>query len=289
MAIGRYCLRRTARAGRHIETSAFRATSARMRVSFGTRTRERKKRLLLRFRDLLDRSGLEVPFQPPDLYEQGEYSRLGGDPDQKSFPQQALAQHLGLPTPLLDWTSRGLVAGYFAAPKKPATEPMIVVWALRRDFLRSGYGHDENYEAVSDHFRVGDSWIKIETAPRSSNPNLHAQASLFTLVRGVRRLAADGRIKAHQEFGSGVWFDFIRIVRIRDGLTHGAVSRPNSTGVPEDEKPSPLPADFLSLQSGQAFKAAQRLLLAMHKAAELGAPGWLEKPEMLVTHLSLQR
>jgi hypothetical protein len=90
-----------------------------------------------------------------------------------------------LPTPLLDWSTKSVVAAYFAAPKKPTTEPKMVVWALRRDFIEAGYEHGNTFSNTFDNFVVdGNHWVKMETAPRSSNPNLHAQSGLFTTVRG---------------------------------------------------------------------------------------------------------
>jgi hypothetical protein len=151
--------------------------------------------LLNLFRDVLDKSGLAIPLQTPELYEGGSLRPSGPGVDPNAFPQLALAQHLGLPTPLLDWTTRPLVAAYFAVPKKkPSDDGKLVVWALRQDFIMgtSGFG------AKFDGRRIVTT---IEVAPRSSNANLHAQAGLFTLVRGdaVHDVTIDDYVKRAAE------------------------------------------------------------------------------------------
>jgi hypothetical protein len=138
---------------------------------------ESQRELLKSFREKLDKSGLAIPLEPPDLFERGRYVSTGAHPEPPAFPQLALAQHLGLPTSLLDWTTRPLVAAYFAGPKnRPLGYGKLVIWALRRDFIRG-------CEQSGVNFGAGEVFTTIETAPRSSNPNLHAQAGLFTLVR----------------------------------------------------------------------------------------------------------
>ena len=154
-------------------------------VSAGLANASAQRQLIMDFRRRLDASGLPIPIVAPDPYNQGHYPAQPGNPQPDAFPQQALAQHLGLPTPLLDWTTKPAVAAYFAAPKKTSAEPKMVVWALRRDFIESGYQQGDTITNTFDHFVVDNHWAKIETAPRSSNPNLHAQSGLFTMLRGI--------------------------------------------------------------------------------------------------------
>ena len=94
-------------------------------------------------------------------------------------PLFGMAQHYGIPTRLLDWSERALVAAYFAAsgasgPAEGSGRHMAV-WAL-------------------DHTRLGsiassDERVIVVRAPLATNPNLRAQRGLFTL-HGVR-LRAD--------------------------------------------------------------------------------------------------
>lgn len=81
------------------------------------------------------------------------------------------------------------MAAYFAAlaPTPPRARPArhLCVWGLRRDLL--AYGD-----------KTVDAWFRLLRAPRSSNPNLHAQsgvleASVITLWQLLRSVAIGGR------------------------------------------------------------------------------------------------
>ena len=96
----------------------------------------------------------------------------------------ALAQHYGVPTRLLDWTEKPLVAAYFAAIE-PAQEASdggnLSIWAL-------------NQRYVLERWNVSDVEVLIVTAPRATNPNLQAQAGLFTLHCSAERETLDAVI-----------------------------------------------------------------------------------------------
>lgn len=134
--------------------------------------------LLQRFFRLADAQGLPIPEDghalrtllstagPPD----------GAWPPKEMYSHVALAQHYGVPTRLLDWTRKPLVAAYFAsrgaaqAVKETRAEPdqHLAVWAFRR---RRGKDQDL-YKSFG---------VSTVQAPRSGNPNLHLQSGLFTL------------------------------------------------------------------------------------------------------------
>lgn len=120
--------------------------------------------------------GLAVPYDSPELRDR---ERAADDYDGMDFPTlrdrgiYALAQHYGIPTRLLDWSHNARVAAYFAAhgaAKQPVTSKRFAVWALSRDFVEKKLLY-RNPGAI------------VITVPTVSNPNLHAQKGLFTLVR----------------------------------------------------------------------------------------------------------
>jgi hypothetical protein len=83
-----------------------------------------------------------------------------------------LAQHYGVPTRLLDWTEKASVAAYFAARgavgMKPTEKGDLIVWGI-------------NQRYILERWNVEDVEVLLVSAPRVSNPNLRAQAGLFTL------------------------------------------------------------------------------------------------------------
>ncbi|HEY5373209.1 MAG TPA: FRG domain-containing protein [Polyangiaceae bacterium] len=115
------------------------------------------------------------------LFEEGPTGLLSFPLDAAALIFVALAQHNGVPTRLLDWTRAGLNAAYFAATgaAKHATEKKerveaLSIWALRTNF--AGWA-DQNLGQQNSPYAPG---LRVVTAPRASNPNLHAQAGVFT-------------------------------------------------------------------------------------------------------------
>lgn len=133
---------------------------------------EAEKELLERFKRALDRAGLPVPAPLPKIDLGSDWNSSYSETHSGGVPLLALAQHFRLPTKLLDWTRRAMIAAYFASSgvaENARDGADLAVWALRRDFL----------ESVSNE-QFDHTVLTIQTAPAASNPNLHAQQGLFT-------------------------------------------------------------------------------------------------------------
>jgi len=137
-----------------------------------------------------DSIGLAIPNDSPAFREkfltQGGPAGPGGPasnwPPTDLYPLLALGQHHGLPTRLLDWSTRAYVAAYFAISdalaKKDASADRLAVWILdieRRALFRE---------------------LKVVTVPGGNNANLAAQSGRFTLLtqKGSGRRPFEGEI-----------------------------------------------------------------------------------------------
>ena len=137
-----------------------------------------------------DSIGLAIPNDSPAFREkflnQNALAGPGGPvsdwPPKDLYPLLALGQHYGLPTRLLDWSTRAYVAAYFAISdalkRKDASADRLAVWIL-----------DIERKAL---FRE----LKVVTVPGGNNANLAAQSGRFTLLtqKGVRGRPPEGEI-----------------------------------------------------------------------------------------------
>ncbi len=154
--------------------------------------------ILVQFFEIADRRGLVLPDDSQQLRstletlksERGDDNVPRGDDEwqmhENALSLMALAQHYGVPTPLLDWTRQPFIAAFFAAEgamnqseryhgsktHENDEKSSLVVWAFYFPLLGK---HD-----VID--RLNSPVVRVVTAPSATNPNLKAQQAVFTLL-----------------------------------------------------------------------------------------------------------
>jgi FRG domain len=156
-----------------------------------------------------------------DEFERLSVPHLGGRSIASTWDVLALAQHHGLPTRLLDWTSNPLVALWFAVEQPTADGKDGALWA---------YETDEGDIVDQKKSPFGLSKTQI-FRPRHHDSRIVAQAGWFTVHKYMerdQRFSSLERIKAHRsELRKFVvpckYFPSLRDDLARCGIQHAAL------------------------------------------------------------------
>ncbi|KZX12314.1 FRG domain-containing protein [Methanobrevibacter curvatus] len=146
---------------------------------------KKEMKILLKFLDYADKSGLHVPFNErirENIHRQTDYKSkpeyFDCWPDISYLEIISLAQHYGLPTRALDWTYDYKVALYFAVigvlDEEKGTEKDCLLWALNYKKF------ENNYQGRSALW--GNFPLNFYRPEYNKNPNLAAQKGLFTIL-----------------------------------------------------------------------------------------------------------
>ncbi len=109
-------------------------------------------------------------------------------PPRELWSLLGIGQHYGIPTCLLDWSRRALVAAYFAAEEaarkmsegEDDKDKKLCVWAFAVNRVAS-FCSKEDASILGESTPPEAPVVRV-TVPHAHNPNLHAQDGLFTIV-----------------------------------------------------------------------------------------------------------
>jgi hypothetical protein len=99
-----------------------------------------------------------------------------------------------------------------------------------------------------------------------------------------KQLFEDKKLKQAMNWSEPFWSEFCRLIDMRDGLVHAAISRPYNSDLSKGANPTPTMEEFRKLSQGWALQTALNLVYAMHEAIGVELFPWLENPDLLLEH-----
>lgn len=175
-----------------------------------------EKHIAASFERLMRDRGIDVPRFPTTSSDPGTYWKDDENqwPRGDDIPVLALAQHEGLPTRLLDWSSNAYVAAYFAAIGAVANKrETLAVWAIHRGSLSDSIMLPE-----AEH--GPPLTLLVVKPPPIGNAKLLAQSGFFTYFKVSNLQDHEERILPTQD---GFLLDHLRLV---DGVIGGLLMCP---------------------------------------------------------------
>jgi len=106
-------------------------------------------------------------------------------PSRELYPVFAHAQHYGIPTRLLDWTTDPLAATFFSAESalresNANGDSSIAIWRILTHGVSAGDWFLQRVRTTTDDHKFGCDLVSV---PQYGNENLRAQNGLFTINR----------------------------------------------------------------------------------------------------------
>lgn len=91
--------------------------------------------------------------------------------------------------------------------------------------------------------------------------------------------AAQSLVASAPSFSGREWYEFTKLVELRNGLIHARASRPETAGVPDKELPRPSKGELDSMKPGWPTRTVATLIRSLHSAAGTAGPRWVVDPQ----------
>jgi hypothetical protein len=134
------------------------------------------------------------------------------------------------------------------------------------------------FEWMRDQVLDRQDFQKLVTGLNQYFPPGKGQSVIDKWKHIPNRLMSAGLVPAAPDLSQSYWEHFTKLVAMRNGLVHARSSRPETTQLPEREKPLPSKGDLDKLPAGWATKIVVTLVKELHKAVGTSEPDYLVMP-----------